>query len=1270
LSSTVENKLDTFIIKQQDKIRKFYNTTVQPTFDAVYYYIKISLIIFLILLVGYIIYRCKFCWLLLGSSMKCPTIPCFRRNNRRHTVGSIFSAPNKTPYITIGINDEISARCLVDTGSVFSIIDSKVYAKLKSCRVHPAMVTPIAANGSPIPMLGTIFVNVKFADVDEVVVCYIQEGCTSEFIMGINFLNRFKNVSFLFSKSAIRFLNVEVPCSTMTYNAPTDRGVVSVDSNLIIKPRTIIRTTVPVSALYSEVDMVQFEPFLIDKSPKIYLASSISSVENGRIPIQVLSLSDHTETIRPSVHLGRISRYVPETADMPITETEDILKYIQQCAKFSPMLNKNQRKILLNLLGEFPTLYSRSEKETGKTDLVHHVIQTNSSLPIRKLPFRTSPKEKEIITKEVEALQQHGIIRPSSSPWATNVVLVRKRDGRHRLCVDFRALNKITKRDVYPLPRIDDILDTLSGMKYFTTLDQANAYWSLPINEADKEKTAFTSPTGLFEFNFLPFGLSNAPSTFQRLMDLLLSGLKWKSCMVYLDDVLVFAADFEQMIFRLREVLKRLSDGGMKLRLEKCKFCETEVTYLGHTLSAAGIKPDMNKLKAVKDIPTPVKSKDVKSFLGLVSYYRKFIPSCSQICQPLIKLLANDTKFVWLEEQQIAFDKLKRLLVSPPLLAHPNFSKKFYVHTDASYDGIGGILSQIGEDGKDHPICYASRTLRPAEKNYGVTELETLAVVEFVKLFRPYLYQQDVTVVTDHQAVKSVLEKSNVNPRIARWGLSLSGVNLTVVPRKGTKHSNADALSRLPDVKAQPVFDIETDMYNRPALTVGSISAPTVEDLVVLQKKDPFSMKILKQLEAHKYVEGFVLKDDLLFKDDGGILKLVVPLELCKCILVAFHDDKLSGHFGAKKTFHLISKRYFWPFMLRDITNYCKTCSLCQLNKPTRHKFKADLHPIRVTGPFERLAVDCMGPFPLTIAGNRFIVVFIDHFSKFIEAFATSDITAQTIAKLFVENIICKHGAPQILQTDRGSDFTSNLMVEVTKIFDIRKVLTSPYHPIANGEVERSNQTLIARIRMFIDRTQEDWDLHLPFAVFSTNIHMNETTKFSPFEVIYGRVPKLPIDSVLSYSPKLHFLDLDLYSHEVKKHFAYALRIVQQNIYENQDKYKEFYDRSKHNVEYAVGDLILKESQVRKPGISKKLLPLYDGPYRVVSVKYPNIEVQLLSDSTKREVIHVNRTKRFYKRLSQEISDQSTLPVPDRHVDKEDTLAVQPSHTYNLRSRC
>lgn len=392
------------------------------------------------------------------------------------------------------------------------------------------------------------------------------------------------------------------------------------------------------------------------------------------------------------------------------------------------------------------------------------------------------------------------------SPWSTNVVLVRKRNGNHRLCIDFRELNKITKRDAYPIPRIDDILDTLSGMKYFTTLDQPNAYWSIPIKEEDKEKTGFITPIGLYEFNYLPFGLCNAPSTFQRLMDILLSGLQWNECLVYLDDILIFSATFEQMLERLENILSRLNTAGMKLKIDKCKFCEKEVVYLGHVISENGVRPDPSKISAVQNIPFPKKVKHLKSFLGLVSYYRKFIPNCATICQPLNKLLKKDEKFIWGQEQNAVFEKLKNLIINAPILKHPDFTKPFILQTDASYEGIGAVLSQNDSMNRDHPVAFASRTLKAAEKNYAVTELETLAVVEFVKYFRPYLYQHSFVVETDHTAVKAVLEKPNPSSRIARWGLALSGINLTVIPRKGNKNQNADYLSRLPNLRKRHVL--------------------------------------------------------------------------------------------------------------------------------------------------------------------------------------------------------------------------------------------------------------------------------------------------------------------------------------------------------------------------------------------------------------------------------------------------------------------------------
>jgi len=546
-------------------------------------------------------------------------------------------------------------------------------------------------------------------------------------------------------------------------------------------------------------------------------------------------------------------------------------------------------------------------------------------------------------------------------------------------------------------------------------------------------------------------------------MDMLLSGLQWKVCLIYLDDILVFAPTFDEMIFRLNEILTRFNNGGMKLRLNKCKFCATEVSYLGHVISASGIQPDPAKISAIENMQPPTKIKGVKSFLGLISYYRKFIPNCAKICQPLNRLLKKDVKFTWGPLEQSTFVKLKSLIMHPPILNHPDFSLPFILQTDASHDGIGAVLSQIDSNNQEHPVAFASRTLKPAERNYPITELETLCG-RICEVFRPYLYQHDVTVETDHTAVKAVLEKSNVSPRIARLGLALAGINMTVLPRRGTKHQNADTLSRLPDNKSKQCFDIEEDNFYRPPLAVQAVIEAF--DFSESQNNDQHLKDIIDHLKRNIPITNYIFERSQLYFIDNGLQKLVIHKSLQQLIIQTHHNDSFGGHFGFQKTVGFISRKYYWSTLKKDVKLYCTNCSQCQINKTSRHKFKASLFPIPVSGPFERLAVDCVGPLPLTILGNRFIIVFIDHFSKYIEAFATADITANTVARLFVENIGCNHGAPQILQSDRGTDFTSCLMSEVVKIFETKNVFTTAYHPIANGTVERANQTLITRIRM------------------------------------------------------------------------------------------------------------------------------------------------------------------------------------------------------------
>ena len=429
---------------------------------------------------------------------------------------------------------------------------------------------------------------------------------------------------------------------------------------------------------------------------------------------------------------------------------------------------------------------------------MQHVVQTGNEGPIRQ-PVRRMPFAlRRDIDQMVEEMLDQGVIQPSSSPWASPIVLVKIIDGGMRFCVDYRCLNRITKLDEFPLPRIDDTLDLLAGARYFTTLDLASGYWQVAMDPASQEKTAFVTYSGLYEFRKMPFGLVNAPATFQRLMEVVLSGLTRGSCHVYLDDVLVLGSTLEEHNANLRKVFSRIREAGLRLKPKKCDFAQESVGYLGHIVSADGIQTDPEKLRAVHRYPIPTDVKSLRSFLGLASYYRRFVPRFSKIAAPLNALTRKDIPYVWTTECHQAFEELKELLTTAPLLKYPDFTRPFIMETDASGDGLGAVLAQRQEYGTIVPIAYASRSLQKHEKNYGITELEGLGVVWAAKHFRPYLYGHSCTVFTDHEALKSLLNTPQPSGKLARWGMALQELNLTIQHRSGKHNANADALSRHP----------------------------------------------------------------------------------------------------------------------------------------------------------------------------------------------------------------------------------------------------------------------------------------------------------------------------------------------------------------------------------------------------------------------------------------------------------------------------------------
>ena len=454
-------------------------------------------------------------------------------------------------------------------------------------------------------------------------------------------------------------------------------------------------------------------------------------------------------------------------------------------------------------------VFCLEEHERGETGILTMDIDTGDARP-KKLPMRRMPfAVRREVAKQLRSMQQTGVIRPSSSPWASPVVMVRKRDGTHRFCIDYRELNAVTKPDTFPLPRIDDLLDQLGASRYFSTLDLASGYWQIRMNPESVEKTAFVTPQGLYEFRVMPFGLTNAPGVFQRLMERVLARLNPEDgpdfVVVYIDDVLVFSRTLEEHLEHLRCVIQRIQEAGLKLKPTKCHFIRKEVEYLGHMITPEGLKTNPRLVAAVERFPRPQNLSEVRRFLGLSSYYRRFIPQFSQIAQPLHALTRKGAEFQWTDACEEAMKTLKERLVSAPVLAYPSFDKPFVMETDASIAGVGVVLSQPQKDGQLHPVAYASRSLSAPERNYAITELETLAVVWAIAHFHSYLYGHSVTVYTDHSAVKAVLETPNPSGKHARWWTKVygSGVkDVHIVYRPGKLNASADALSRSPQALA------------------------------------------------------------------------------------------------------------------------------------------------------------------------------------------------------------------------------------------------------------------------------------------------------------------------------------------------------------------------------------------------------------------------------------------------------------------------------------
>jgi len=1177
------------------------------------------------------------------------------------------------------------------------------------------------------------------------------------------------------------------------------------------------------------------------------------------------------------------------------------------------------------LLERCSSAFVGPDNAVGYTDLVRHTIELEQGTkPIHCPPRRMSFTQKDALDEELDKMLKGGKIVKSRSAWASPVVMVMKKDGSIRCCIDYRRLNEKTKRDSYPLPRIDDALDSLGGSKWFSTLDLASGYWQIAMDEEDVAKTAFTTHRGLFHWLVMPFGLCNAPATFERLMEGILGDLQWQKCLVYLDDIIVFGTDFDVAYSNLEEVFQRLIEAKLKLKPKKCFLFRNEVEYLGHLVSSEGIKPCANKVEAVKEWPTPENLKEVRGFLGLASYYRRFIPDFSEMASPLVHLTKKDVRFEWGEAQESGFQALKDALCGDTVLAYPLKTGLFVLDTDASLHAMGAVLSQVQGD-EERVIAYASKSFGPSQQRYCTTKRELLAVVHFVTLFRPYLVGQHFVIRTDHASLIWLINFKQTDNMYCNWIMKLEQYDYEIQHRPGEKHGNADALSR----KGEPAREIyrhcgraacadcqvhqknmtqiqlmnaqepyicpgssqptpvnetqsvsyrvgdqhknvvaylvpkggcylhgedrayeqaaweELQLYNpnarceddrpecvcdrvseaftntRPSLVLqtlikdtgtrasrrlrgekpessgveratrrprttgkekgthppcaetvseGSEERPKVpknaeEGPEVLSSRaeraqrraqDPTNPRYLTDTKDPQVIEipaSEVEKPPLespkpeTLLDNGQVIALVDKLKketddcaanlanvesmsnadwadlqqedtvLCRLLNLMnkydekppenvlrklnpevralcslwnnlivwegvlmhsycdprFHEEAVTteahrkefneefvpegtnyfrrlvpekmrlklfqiwhgrpecGHLSFSRIYPLLRKRFFWVGMQSDVKKWLSACDSCQRMKSLgRWKTTAPMKTDSVEAPMARLGVDVMGPWPITASGNRFIVIFQDYFSKWIEVFPLKRHDAVAIADLLVREVISRYGAPVRLHSDQGPEFESRLFAEVCKMWNIRKTRTSPYTPWSNGAVERVNQTVKQMVTHYVDSSCNTWDRYLPMLRMAYNFTEHSSTKFTPYMLFFSRAtdPRVPLDMV--YGEKVGTTRSApcpiAYVEEQRLGTRRVMDLANRYLREAMSVQVLQHDRIRNvtSPAYLRGEVVLRHYP---PSANTKFGPKYTGPYVVAGMQGSHNVV--ICNGGQPITVHMNCLRRY-----------------------------------------
>ena len=1198
---------------------------------------------------------------------------------------------------------------LWDTGAQVSVISmeqaqryfpNKPIRKIEELIQKEGNVTLVAANGTSIPYAGWIELKLELmSDIPEkrcvLVPFLVTKGAIDVPIIGFNViceLTRSKSgtieadnrdllkeieTSFptLKDGQSQAFVNIIKECTEKDY-------VCTVKTNkkdiMIPKQSSVLVPCRGNGGFVPNSMLAMFEPELNQYLPDgLRTTETLVSLKSGttqRLQISIENSTDHDIHLRNRTVLGRVQLIQSVTAiesrdektqDSTNSKTTDQrVSHHEKEKNFVPNvklgeLSEEQKTVVMNMLQEESESFAANSSDIGIASGLEMEINLDDKRPVQKNYVAVPRPLYGEVKAYIEDLLNKQFIRQSKSAWSSPVVCVRKKDGTLRLCVDYRGLNSKTIKDRHPLPRIQETLDNLGGSQWFTVLDQGKAYHQGFIKPEHRNLTAFITPWGLFEWNRIPFGLMNAPAAFQWHMEDILRDLRDQIVIPYLDDLIIFSKTFDEHVQHVTAVLRRLREHGIKLKGPKCELFMKEVKFLGRVVSADGYKMDESNVNAVTNLlnRAPRTVGDVRKMLGLLSYYRRSIPSFAQNAKPLYDLLVAPTEsnvkmktsngqlhsnaeIKWTEECQNALECIVDLLIKPPLLAYPDPQKPYILHTDASQEGLGAVLYQR-QQGKLRVIAYASRTLSSSEKRYHLHsgKLEFLALKWSVtEQFKDYLYYApSFRVYTDNNPLTYVMSTAKLNATGIRWVGELADYNFTIHYRPGKKNGDADGLSRMPleidelirecteeanndiihaTVQSMQCYDQSVNWMTAMG-RVNSVTELEAEKNNSDQKNDSNKIDMLKhQMEdsdiaavlrwkrndakpppdvirpqshttkrlIYDWSKLFIDKDGLLRRKCGNKTQIILPKSLQSMVLHELHDE--MGHVGAEKVLLLTRDRFFWPHMQRDIEFYVnKKCRCIKQKKPVMHQ-REPLKPIITSAPFELISIDFMH-LERSSGGYKYILVVVDHFTRYAQAYPTRDKSAKTAAERLFNDFFMRFGFAERIHHDQGGEFQNQLFDQLEHLCRMNKSRTTPYHPQGNGKAERFNRTLLGMLRTLPEGFKSKWKDHLPKIVHAYNCAPHEATGYSPFHLLFGRSPRLPIDLIFQTQRSTETKNYKGYVDQWKSAMQEAYDLVMKHNGKAASNYKKQHDKKIKTSTLAAGDRVLVRNLSERGGPGK-----------------------------------------------------------------------------------